>query len=195
MAGIQTGRPVPQLTTGRVVVALPEVTRQNARAIVDYYSANKERLVPHDAAWPANYLTEEYWLDKLAENFLEFSQGRSVRCFLYQRNVPEKILGTAALNDLVAGNAHFCHLSCSIDREWEGKKLMKEALQALTSYGFSAFNLHCIRASYLPTNERCAWLLRSLGFNVEGYARDFLLVNGKWQDHVLAALINPNWTH
>ncbi|MEG2828171.1 MAG: 30S ribosomal protein S5 alanine N-acetyltransferase, partial [Edwardsiella sp. (in: enterobacteria)] len=27
-----------------------------------------------------------------------------------------------------------------------------------------------------------------------GYAKNYLLINGKWQDHVLTALTNPEWT-
>lgn len=28
---------------------------------------------------------------------------------------------------------------------------------------------------------------------VEGYARDYLMINGQWQDHILTSLINRNW--
>jgi ribosomal-protein-alanine N-acetyltransferase len=45
-------------------------------------------------------------------------------------------------------------------------------------------------ANYIPTNERSGLLLKRLGFAVEGYARDYLLINGQWRDHVLTALTN-----
>jgi ribosomal-protein-alanine N-acetyltransferase len=48
-------------------------------------------------------------------------------------------------------------------------------------------------ASYLPHNQRSGKLLKRLGFVVEGYARDYLLINGLWQDHILTSLTNPNW--
>ena len=35
--------------------------------------------------------------------------------------------------------------------------------------------------------------LKKIGFTVEGYARDYLFLNGKWQDHVLTSLINPSF--
>jgi ribosomal-protein-alanine N-acetyltransferase len=28
---------------------------------------------------------------------------------------------------------------------------------------------------------------------VEGYARDYLMINGKWEDHIFTSLINPHW--
>ena len=34
-------------------------------------------------------------------------------------------------------------------------------------------------------------LLRKLGFVEEGYAREYLRINGSWQDHVLYGLLKP----
>ena len=34
--------------------------------------------------------------------------------------------------------------------------------------------------------------LRRLGFVVQGYARDYLHIDGEWRDHILTALTNPN---
>ena len=31
------------------------------------------------------------------------------------------------------------------------------------------------------------------GFTVEGYARDYLRIDGRWEDHILTAIVNPNW--
>jgi [ribosomal protein S5]-alanine N-acetyltransferase len=36
-------------------------------------------------------------------------------------------------------------------------------------------------------------LLNRLGFIPEGYARNYLRINGEWRDHVLTSLTNPNW--
>ncbi|KTA85439.1 hypothetical protein [Aeromonas salmonicida] len=36
-----------------------------------------------------------------------------------------------------------------------------------------------------------AALLEHLGFEREGYARDYLMINGRWEDHILTALLNP----
>ncbi|MNR55956.1 ribosomal-protein-S5-alanine N-acetyltransferase [compost metagenome] len=45
-------------------------------------------------------------------------------------------------------------------------------------------------AHYMPENERSGALLKRLGFEVEGLARDYLKINGAWRDHVLTARIN-----
>ncbi len=93
---------------------------------------------------------------------------------------------------IVRGAAQFCYLGYSIDESKQGLGLMSEALRAAIGYVFSELRLHRIMANYMPTNERSGNLLKRLGFKVEGYARDYLYLNGKWQDHILTSLVNPN---
>lgn len=70
---------------------------------------------------------------------------------------------------------------------------MYEALTAAVKYTFEEMNLHRIMANYMPANERSGKLLRQLGFTLEGYARDYLLLEGGWRDHILTSLINEHW--
>ncbi len=69
---------------------------------------------------------------------------------------------------------------------------MLEALKAVIAYAFETLKLRRLSANYMPTNERSGRLLRKAGFVVEGYARDYLQIGGRWTDHVLTSLIHPN---
>ena len=53
--------------------------------------------------------------------------------------------------------------------------------------------MHRIIAAYLPHNQRSGRLLERFDLVVEGYARDYLRIDGEWQDHILTSLINHNW--
>ena len=70
---------------------------------------------------------------------------------------------------------------------------MYEAAKLAIHYALYELRLHRIMANYLPTNERSARLLRRLGFVVEGYARDYLYINGAWRDHILTSLTHSKW--
>jgi ribosomal-protein-alanine N-acetyltransferase len=70
---------------------------------------------------------------------------------------------------------------------------MTEALSIAINYVFEELNLHRIMANYMPHNRRSGNVLKRLGFVVEGYARDYLMINGKWEDHIFTSLINPHW--
>ena len=53
--------------------------------------------------------------------------------------------------------------------------------------------MHRIMANYMPHNMRSGNLLAKLGFEREGYARQYLQINGEWRDHVLTALTDNSW--
>jgi len=69
---------------------------------------------------------------------------------------------------------------------------MMEALRGTIPVAADRLSLHRIMAGYVPDNARSARLLQRLGFEVEGYARDYLWINGAWRDHVQTALILPD---
>ena len=70
---------------------------------------------------------------------------------------------------------------------------MTRSLTLATQYMFKQQNMHRIMASYMPHNQASEAVLKRLGFVEEGFAKDYLLINGQWQDHKLTSLVNPNW--
>jgi ribosomal-protein-alanine N-acetyltransferase len=70
---------------------------------------------------------------------------------------------------------------------------MYEGLSLAIDYVFKELNMHRIMANHAPQNLRSARLLKRLGFQPEGYAREYLMVHGEWQDHVLNSLTNRDW--
>jgi Acetyltransferases, including N-acetylases of ribosomal proteins len=70
---------------------------------------------------------------------------------------------------------------------------MAEALQSVLGFAFGSLELHRVMANHVPGNERSARLLERLGFEREGYAKAYLHLDGRWQDHVLTALTNDRW--
>ena len=101
------------------------------------------------------------------------------------------VVGLANFTQIVRGAFMACSLGYSIDEDRQGQGLMRETLEHAIAYVFDELGLHRVQASYLPTNERSGGLLRRLGFVVEGYARDYIYINGAWRDHVLTARTNP----
>jgi ribosomal-protein-alanine N-acetyltransferase len=47
--------------------------------------------------------------------------------------------------------------------------------------------LHRLEAACIPTNAGSIRLLEKTGFVREGYAREYLCINGVWQGHLLYA--------
>lgn len=101
------------------------------------------------------------------------------------------MIAAIGFSNFIRGAFQACYLGYSVDKGHEGQGYMREALQASITYVFDELQLHRIMANYMPVNRRSGGLLRRLGFVVEGYARDYLQINGNWEDHVLTSLTNP----
>jgi ribosomal-protein-alanine N-acetyltransferase len=67
--------------------------------------------------------------------------------------------------------------------------LMTAAVNALIPFAFGTLRLHRLEAACIPNNTASVRLLEKTGFKREGFAREYLCINGVWQDHVLYALL------
>ncbi len=108
------------------------------------------------------------------------------------RRSPE-VAGTCNFTQIAKGAFRACFLGFQVARAHEGRGLMREALGASVEYAFRELRLHRIMANHRPENARSAKLLDRLGFVQEGYAREYLFIDGAWRDHVLTSKTNPQF--
>jgi len=62
-------------------------------------------------------------------------------------------------------------------------------LPLVLDFAFERLRLHRVEAACLPHNGPSRGLLLKTGFREEGYAREYLCIDGRWQDHILFALL------
>jgi [ribosomal protein S5]-alanine N-acetyltransferase len=109
----------------------------------------------------------------------------------------DNIIGSIGFTQIFRGPFCSCVLGYQIDHAAEGKGLMLEALRAAIDYMFTTQKLHRIGANYRPENVRSGRLLSRLGFRIDGFAKEYLFIDGAWRDHVLTSLTNeiynPTW--
>jgi len=181
------GRGVRRLTTTRLVLELPPPSR--AAAVLAYYERNRTHLAPWDPIRPPGFYTEGYWADQLLAHRLEGSAAQHYRWWMHRPGEPDHVIGAVALNNVVHGVFCAAHLGYSVDAGWQGRGLMTEAVARVVRHAFDDLHLHRVMANYMPANERSGRLLKRLGFQVEGYARDYLRIRGRWEDHILTARV------
>jgi ribosomal-protein-alanine N-acetyltransferase len=58
---------------------------------------------------------------------------------------------------------------------------------AILPFAHRSLRLRRVEAACLPNNAGSIRLLEKLGFEREGYAREYLCIAGRWQDHLLFA--------
>jgi [ribosomal protein S5]-alanine N-acetyltransferase len=181
----------PLITTSRLILRLAE--DGDIPALLHFYRDNVDHFAPTSPLLPPDFLTEAFMLRQVARNNDDFVQGRAVKLFLFDKSEPATVVGQISLNNIVRGAAYYCDLGYSLGEAKQGQGLMSESVVAVIRYAFDELRLHRVKAAYLPSNERSGRLLRRLGFVVEGYARDYLLIQGQWQDQILVGLVNPVW--
>lgn len=180
---------LPELSTPRL--RLWVAGAEDAAELLRYHQDNRAHLMRWSPPAPPDLYTLAYWRARLARNRREYIDDRSARLVLAWRHDPGHVIGTCSFTDFIRGPFQACTLGYGLDQHEQGKGAMSEALQAAIALVFDTLEMHRIMANYMPTNERSGVLLRRLGFTVEGYARDYLFINGAWRDHVLTALTNP----
>jgi ribosomal-protein-alanine N-acetyltransferase len=182
---------VPVLRTDRLILTLPAPS--TAEQHLRFAEENAQHLSPWEPPAPEGYFTLPFWRTRLEKNLREFHKGESVRFAIFWRRDPKSpLLGNCNFSNLVWGAWHCATLGYRLDHRVEGKGVMTEAVAVATKYMFEEQGFHRIQANYRPTNERSGKVLRRLGFAVEGYARDYLFIDGAWRDHVLTSLTNPD---
>jgi ribosomal-protein-alanine N-acetyltransferase len=122
---------------------------------------------------------------------VEFENGSAVH-FIGTDDTQSHVIGTCSLSNIVRGVFMACHIGYSCAERYEGQGFMKKIVRHAIGYSFNELRLHRIMANYMPVNNRSAGLLKNLGFQHEGLAKEYLLINGKWEDHVLTSLLYPN---
>ncbi len=182
---------LPVITCDRVLVRMAK--NEDILSVLDYFIENETYLTPYYPSWQDDFFTQEYWQLQVEINYQEFINDRSLRLFIFPKTDPSKIIGTLNFSNFVRGVAQYCTLGYSLSETEQGKGYMTEAIQGAVEYMFQQLKMHRIMANYMPHNRRSGNVLKKLGFVVEGYARDYLMINGKWEDHIMTSLINPAW--
>ncbi|MCP3163237.1 GNAT family N-acetyltransferase [Myxococcus qinghaiensis] len=185
-------RHIVLLTTERLRVT--QLPPDGAARVVAYYEANRDHLGPVSPTRPAHFYTLTYWRTRLAQDLEDARFDMSLRLVVLPREEPlssAPVIGNISLTNIVRGPLQAVTLGYGLDHRHEGRGLMTEALRAVCAHAFTTMGLHRIQANHLPENLRSAAVLRRLGFTVEGYARDFLRIDGRWRDHILTALVAP----
>ena len=158
--------------------------------MANYFAVNEAHLQKWSPAVPKGHHTVDSWKRRLEERELEFENGLSVH-FIGTDEEESHVIGGCSLSNIVRGVFQACHMGYSVAERYQGQGHMKQIVAHAIGYAFNEIKLHRIMANHMPDNERSANLLLALGFEKEGYAREYLLINGRWEDHVLNALINP----
>ncbi len=178
------------LTSERLLLTLPRADQ--AAAMLDFVSRNRDHLKPWSPPAPDGY-TLEFWNNVVSTCDTAFAAGSGVRLWLATRDAPDTIIGSIGYSQIARAAFSSCVVGYQLDQQFVGQGMMSEALRVANRYMFEEQKLHRIAANYRPENGKSGRLLAGLGFRIEGYAKDYLYIDGAWRDHVLTSMVNAEF--
>jgi [ribosomal protein S5]-alanine N-acetyltransferase len=177
------------IETERLIIRMPRLA--DVPEVVRFYRNNRAHLQPFSPTFAPDFLDDATWAEQVALRGREFAAGESFRSFLFARLEPRRIVGNLNLTQVHRGAFQSCVLGYNLARDEQGKGYMTEAVAGAVVFAFGTWRLHRVAADHMPHNTRSAAVLRRCGFQVEGRASRYLRINGRWEDHVLTAITNP----
>jgi ribosomal-protein-alanine N-acetyltransferase len=163
-----------------------------ARESLDYYARNDAFLSEWNPTPAPDFYTLPYHQERLRIELNLMKEGRLARFWLFKREDAAFMtaIGNLAFNNIVRGAFQSCHLGYQLDQREINQGLMTEALRRAIAFAFDELKLHRIEANVMPRNLRSSRVLTKLGFVEEGLARQYLKINGVWEDHIHYVILN-----
>jgi len=146
--------------------------------------ASRDFLRPWEPTWPDDDLTRGAFRRRI-KRYAEDLRTDQSYAFLIVRSADNTLVGGLTLANIRRGVAQAGSLGYWIGLLYARHGYMTAAVRAVIPFAFATLRLHRLEAACIPTNAASIRLLENTGFVREGYARDYLCINGIWQDHLL----------
>jgi ribosomal-protein-alanine N-acetyltransferase len=181
---VSSAETLPAVTGDGVVLRAPQMADYAEWAALR--EASRAFLVPWEPTWPADDLTRGAFRRRLKRYAEDLRTDQAYPFFIF-RAEDDVLVGGLTLANIRRGVAQAGSLGYWIGARFARQGHMSAAVRALMPFAFGALRLHRLEAACIPTNAASMRLLEKTGFQREGYARQYLCINGIWQDHVLYA--------
>jgi len=186
---IHVAEPLPLIQANGVMLRAPQMQDFVEWAAVR--EASREFLSPWEPTWPSDDLTRSAFRRRLKRYAEDLRSDQAYPFFLFAAR-DNRLLGGITLTNIRRGVAQAGSIGYWIGAPFARRGYMAAALHALVPFAFSTLRLHRLEAACIPTNAASIALLEKSGFQREGYAREYLCINGMWQDHLLYARLSDD---
>ncbi|MCR8644451.1 GNAT family N-acetyltransferase [Paenibacillus sp. N1-5-1-14] len=177
-----------EIETGRLI--LKTIDESYTNQLLNYVLRNQHFLEEWEVARTADYYTLDMQRRLISGDLLQIEQGQVVKVWMYTKEQPDVMIGSIALSNIVRGAFLSCFLGYRLDHAAKNKGYMTEGIRRMIEVAFEELELHRIEANIMPKNAASLKVVQKLGFYEEGLAKNYLRINGKWEDHIHMVLRN-----
>jgi ribosomal-protein-alanine N-acetyltransferase len=152
---------------------------------------SRDFLTPWEPVWPVDDLTRGSFRRRIKRYVEDQNNDLSYSFFVFRKQ-DDVLVGGLTIANIRRGVAQAGSLGYWMGEPFVRRGYMTAAVRAVAPFAFSALALHRLEAACIPTNIASIRLLQKCAFAREGLAREYLCINGKWQDHLLFARLRDD---
>lgn len=158
--------------------------------------SSRPHLIPWEPVWASDSLSRRSFRNRLRKYSTDAKVDNGYAFFLFT-NDTDQLVGSITLSNIRRGVSQTGTVGYWTGLPYARKGYMLEGLTVLLPQLFDRYALRRVEAACVPDNIPSASLLEKTGFTREGYARQYLCINGTWQDHLLFAILkgDPIYPH
>ena len=173
----------------KVLLRKPKI--DNWKEWAELRQRSRNFLQPWEPKWPDNFLTRESFTSFVNISNISLKKKDNYNYFIFNKQT-NSLMGGISLTNYKSEAYKSITIGYWMGKEYAGKGYMRDALNLICEYCFNDLNLNRIEAACLPKNLVSKKVLLNVGFKVEGYAKKYLNINGKLEDHLLLAKIKKS---
>ena len=183
---LRSAASLPTVEGDGLVLRAPRTTDFAAWAAIR--ETSRDFLTPWEPIWPQNDLTRAAFRLRV-RRVADDMRADVAYAFLVTRTMDGAVIGGLTLSQVRRRVAMTATLGYWIGAPFARQGLMTRAVRLALGFAFGPLDLRRVEAACLPHNSASVALLEKVGFRREGYAREYLQIAGRWQDHVLYAIL------
>ncbi|MDQ6598220.1 N-acetyltransferase [Bacillus salipaludis] len=167
------------------------LTLNDGNDLLQLEKNNQEFFQIYTMKRSSDYYTIEFQKDLIKQKIEKANKDIEYNFGIFKIDNGE-LIGTIGLFRILRGPLQSAIVGYSLSKNQNGKGYATEALKLVLEYAFSTLKLHRIEAGVMPHNVGSIRVLEKAGFEKEGISKSNVKINGKWEDHQVLAIINPN---
>lgn len=156
--------------------------------------SSRNFLKPYEPRWSEADLSRKVFKRRLKRARRESIAGSEFSFLIWiDAQNGEELAGGLTLSNVRRRVAQQANLGYWMSADHAGKGIMSQAVAAILPFVFDELQLNRINAACLPDNLASKRVLEKNGFREEGYAENYLQIDGSWRDHTLFALTRQRY--
>jgi [ribosomal protein S5]-alanine N-acetyltransferase len=181
--------PDAEIRGRRVVLRHPAM--HDYAAWAELRALSRQHLTPWEPQWARDELTRSSFRRRMRQAQREVRDDMGY-AYLIFGEAGATLIGGLNISNVRRGVAQAASLGYWMGTPHAGRGFMTDAVHAAVQFAFGALRLNRLEAACLPSNAASKRVLEKVGFRLEGRARRYLKIDGRWQDHDLYALLHDD---